>query len=71
MSRHGEANVCETRADAQEPAAQTRRLAATVGVSSAPRSASSRSEFWSGGRRRVRRVHVYDELLSRQGYYIS
>ena len=43
MSRHGEANVCETRADAQEPAAQTRRLAASVGVSSAPRSASSRS----------------------------
>ena len=37
------ANVCETRADAQEPAAQTRRLAARVGVSSAPRSASSRS----------------------------
>ena len=43
LSRHGEANVCETRADAQEPAAQTRRLAARVGVSSAPRSASSRS----------------------------
>ena len=32
LSREGEANVCETRADAQEPAA--RRLAARVGVSS-------------------------------------